>query len=76
MIWTTERVNGVTVWRADTAHDGEPVSLVVSPAGLAGWVARAGRGRTLDIALCGSSLTYEKTAEKAKARASSWAEGV
>lgn len=76
MIWTTERVNDVTVWRADTEHGGEPVSLVVSPAGPFGWEARAGRGRTVDIALCGSSLTYEKTAEKAKARAASWAEGV
>lgn len=78
MIWTAEQIDGVTVWRADTVHDGEPIALVVSPRETLvcqRWIARCGRGSTRDLAERGDLLTVEATADRAKACASGWARG-
>ena len=75
-LWTAEQVDGVTVWRADTVHDGAPIALVASPSPDGRWLARCGRGSTRDLAERGDLLTVEATAEKAKVCAASWAEGV
>jgi hypothetical protein len=77
MIWIAETVYGDETWyRADTEHNGEPIALVVFPAGRKNWDARAGRGSTMDIAHRGSDIASERTAERAKASAAGWAEGV
>lgn len=68
MIWTAEQIDGVTWWRAETVRRGEPLSLVVAPHGDR-WIVCAGRGPTREISNVGSLLTYEKTAERAKASA-------
>ena len=75
MIWTTEQVDGVTVWRAETVHAGDPIALVVSPRPDGRWQARCGRGSTRDLAERGDLLTIEATADRAKACASGWARG-
>lgn len=75
MIWTAEQVDGVTVWRAETVHAGDPIALVVSPRPDGRWLARCGCGSTRDLAERGDLLTIEATADRAKACASSWARG-
>jgi len=68
MIWTAEQIDGVTWWRTETVRHGEPLALVVAPQG-GRWIVCAGRGPTREISNVGSLLTYEKTAERAKASA-------
>jgi len=75
MTWEAETVDGVTFWRAETEHNGKPIALVVAPHGDR-WIATAGRGPTRGLADRGSLLTIEATAERAKACAAGWAEGV
>jgi len=77
--WTAEPIDGVTFWRAETVRHGEPLALVVSPRETLvcqRWIARCGRGPTREIAARGDLLTIEDTAERAKACAAGWAEGV
>ena len=83
-VWRREYIDGTETHRADIVRDGERLSLVVNcvPAevGLCGlvWTARAGSWRwtTLGIALGGSLLTVEQTAELARKAAVGWADSV
>lgn len=83
-MWRKEVIEGTETYRADIIRDGERLSLVVSsvpakvgPCGLV-WTARVGdwRWTCLGVALGGSLLTVEPTADLARKAAVEWSESV
>jgi hypothetical protein len=83
-VWRKDIIDGTETHRADIVRGGERLSMVVSsvPAevGLCGlvWTARVGdwTWTSLGIALGGSLLTVEPTAELARKSAQGWAGSV